>query len=77
MSKGRASIGHVRAMLSAFGIVLYFAVATVWLPSALLRSQLLIGVDRGVSDLITLVVWGTGVGIGMWGLRLAQKRGWI
>ncbi len=77
MSKGRASIGHVRAMFSALGIVLYFAVATVWLPSALLRSQLLIGAERGISDLVALVVWGTGVGIGMWGLRLAQKRGWI
>lgn len=64
-------------MVSAFGIVFYFAVATVWLPSALLRSQLLIGVDRDVSDLVASVVWGTGLGIGMWGLRLAQKRVWI
>jgi len=64
-------------MLSAFGIVLYFAVATVWLPSALLRSSLLTGVGRNVSDLVTLAVWGIGLGVGMWGLRLAQKRGWI
>lgn len=77
MSKEGTSIGHGRAMLSAVGIVLYFAVSTVWLPSALLRSQLLIGLERSVSDLVALAVWGVGLGIGMWGLRRAQKRGWI
>ncbi len=77
MSKGRASIGHGRAMLSAVGIVLYFAVAVVWLPTVVLRSPLLAGVDRSISDVVTLVVWGISLAMGMWGLRRAQKRGWI
>ena len=53
----RVRIGQMRAMASSVGIVLYFAVATVWVPSALLTSSLLIGVDRNVSDFVALVVW--------------------
>ncbi len=59
------------------GIVLYFAVSTVWLPSALLRSSLLAGAERNVADLVALAVWGAGLGFGMWGLRRAQDREWI
>jgi len=77
MSRGRASIGQGRAMLSALAIVLYFFVTTFWLPSALLRSSLLTGVGRNVSDLIAVAVWGLGLGFGMWALRRAQDRGWI
>ncbi len=64
-------------MVSAVGIVLYFAVAAVWLPSELLGSSLLAGFASDVSDLVVLAVWGFGIGLGMWGLRQAQKRGWI
>jgi hypothetical protein len=59
----RVAIGHPRAFLSGLGIVVYFAVATVWLPSALLRSSLLI--------------WVVAFGIGLWALRRSQDRAWI
>lgn len=76
LSRG-ISIGHGRAMLSAVAIFLYFAVATVWLPSALLRSPLLAGASRNVSDVVAVVVWAIGIGAGLWGLRYAQDRAWI
>ena len=75
--EGRESIGQPRAALSAIAIVLYFAVTTFWLPSALLRSSILTGAERNVSDLVALAVWAVGFGFGMWGLRQAQQRGWI
>jgi hypothetical protein len=73
----RASISQGRAMLSAVGIVAYFAVTTVWLPSALLRSSLLTGASTNVSDVVAVGIWGIGFGFGIWGLRRAQDRGWI
>lgn len=73
----RVSISQGRAMLSAVGIVLYFAVTTVWLPSKLLRSSLLAGASTNVSDLVAVAVWGIGFGFGIWALRRAQDRGWI
>ncbi len=74
MSRGKGSIGHLRAMLSAVGIVLYFVATTFWIPSALLRSSLLTGVEQGITDLVALAVWGAGLGLGVWGLRKAQDR---
>lgn len=74
MNRARAAIGHARASLTAMGIVAYFGVTTVWIPSALLRSSLLIGLERNVSDLIAVAVWGAGLGIGIWLLRWAQDR---
>lgn len=55
-------------------IVLYFALTTVWLPSALLRSTLLTGIGRNAADVVALAVWAVGLGFGMWGLRKAQDR---
>ena len=77
MTEKRVQIRHGRALLWSLGIVLYFAVATVWLPAALLRSSLLAGAERNVADLVVLAVWGAGLGFGMWGLRRAQDREWI
>jgi hypothetical protein len=77
MRRDRTGIGGSRAMVSAVVIVLYFALATVWLPSALLRSSLLTGVDRNVADLVALVVWIATLSLGMWMLRMAQDRGLI
>jgi hypothetical protein len=77
MTEKRARIRQGRALLWSLGIVLYFAVATVWLPSALLQSSLLAGAERNVADLVVLAVWGAGLGFGMWGLRRAQDREWI
>lgn len=77
MTEKRASIRHGKALLWAVGIVLYFAVVTVWLPSALLRSSLLAGAERNLADLVVLAIWGTGLGFGLWGLRRLQDREWI
>jgi hypothetical protein len=73
----RAAFGQLRGMLSAVAIFLYFAVATVWLPSAILRSSLLSGASRNVADAVALAAWIVGLGAGMWGLRRAQDRIWI
>ena len=77
MKEPRPAIGPLRAFLSGMAIVAYFTVATVWLPSALLRSSLLAGAERNISDLVTVVVWGVGLGFGMWALRWAQDRALI
>jgi len=77
MKEPRPAIGQLRAFLSGLAIVTYFTVATVWLPSALLRSPLLAGADRDISDLVAVVAWGVGLGFGMWALRRAQDRALI
>ncbi|MEA1903436.1 MAG: hypothetical protein U9N56_07920 [Actinomycetota bacterium] len=74
MSGRKKSIGQLRALLSAVVIVLYFALTTVWIPSALLKSSLLTGTGRNTADLVALAVWGAGLGFGIWGLRKAQDR---
>lgn len=63
--------------LKAVLIVAYFAVTTVWLPSALLRSPLLSGATRVVADTATVLIWGLFFGTGVIGLRRAQEGGWI
>lgn len=73
----RGSIGHGRAALTALAIVGYFAVVTMWLPSVVLTSSILFGVDRSLADLVGLGIWGTGTAAGMWALYLGQKRGWM
>jgi hypothetical protein len=77
VSEGRDAIGQLRAAVLAVGIVLYFTGTTIWLPSALLRSPILTGASRNVSDFAALAVWGLGLWIGIWALRRAQARGWI
>jgi hypothetical protein len=77
VSEGRDAIGQLRAAVLAVGIVLYFTVTTIWLPSFLLRSPLLTGASRNVSDMVASGVWGFGLWIGIWALRRAQARGWI
>ncbi len=72
MSRERISQG--RALLSAVVIFMYFAVSTAWIPSALLRSSLLVTAPRNVADGIVLVVWGGFFGLGLLGLRWAQDR---
>jgi hypothetical protein len=66
----------VRAWLIGFGIFLYFSVATAWLPSAILTGPFNSS-DRIVQDLVTVAVWGFFLLLGLWGLRMSQKRGWM
>ena len=65
------------AGLAGLAIVAYFALATVWLPSWVLRLPAVAQASRSVSDLVGTMVWVVFLLLGMWGLRLAQRRGWI
>lgn len=63
--------------LSAFGralvVLVYFAVATVWLPSYLIGST----TDEGFRDIVVSVSWLATFGGGIWALRELQRRGWL
>lgn len=65
-----------KAWLIGFGIFLYFTVTTAWLPSQLLQGPLSSS-SSFIQDLVTLAVWGFFLGLGMWALRNAQRRGLI
>ena len=65
-----------KAWAIGFGIFLYFAVTTMWLPSALLTGPLA-SASRPIQDLVTVAIWGFFLSLGMWGLRNAQRRGFI
>ncbi len=67
----------VRGWLSAFAIVTYFAVSIVWLPSFVLRLSFVAELDRTIRDLIGASLWAVLLIAGIWGLRLAQRRGLI
>jgi len=69
--------GWVAAGLAGLAVVAYFALATVWLPSWVLRLPAVAQASRSVSDLVGTMVWVVFLLFGMWGLRLAQRRGWI
>ena len=73
----REKISQGRAVLSAIGIFLYFAIFTAWIPSIVLRSSFLATAPGEVSDLVILVVWGGFFVAGLYGLRWSQERGLI
>ena len=58
-------------------VILYFIVATVWLPDFILGLGAVAEASDFLRDLIVLVVWGAALGAGMYGLRRAQERGLI
>jgi len=65
------------AGLVGLAIVAYFALATVWLPSWVLRLPAIAQASRSVADLVGTTVWAVLLLLGMWGTRVAQRRGWI
>lgn len=65
------------ATIRSLATVVYFVVASVWLPSRILRTDTVAAADAGVRDLVAVVVWGLAVAIGIGGLRVAQRRGWL
>jgi hypothetical protein len=69
--------GWAESGLAGLAIVTYFALATVWLPSWVLRMPAIAQASRSVSDLVGTLVWTVFLLLGMWGLRVAQRRGWI
>jgi len=68
---------RVHPVLAAVVIVVYFALTTAWLPSAVLRTSTLSSADRWVTDLVGTSVWGVFLVVGLVALRRAQRRGLI
>jgi hypothetical protein len=56
-------------------VVAYFVVATVWLPDFVLGLGFVQEATTLVRDAVTLAIWGIALGVGMYGLRMAQRRG--
>lgn len=65
------------ASIRAAAIVLYFVIATVWLPDFVLGLGFIASSSRFIGDLVVSVVWGGALVGGLWGLRIAQRRGMI
>ncbi len=68
-----ASFTWNSAWIRAGVIVAYFAVATVWLPSALIEFGPVAEAPRIVQDLLASGVWFVALAAGVFGLRRAQK----
>jgi hypothetical protein len=64
----------IRPSSKGLVIVAYFFVATVWIPDRVARSQ---GLPNEAKDMLVVLVWATGLALGMWLLRRAQRRGMI
>lgn len=58
-------------------IVLYLVVATVWLPDQVLGLGFVEDASSIVRDLVLVIVWGSALGVGMYLLRVGQRRGLI
>ena len=65
------------ASLKAAAIVLYFVLATVWLPDFVLNLGVVESSSDIVSDLVVTAVWGGALVGGIWALRIGQRRGLI
>ena len=70
-------IGWMRAGVVGLAIVAYFAAATVWLPDWLLGTQPVVEASELTQDVVATSAWLVAIGLGLWGLRVAQRRGWI
>lgn len=58
-------------------IVLYFVIATVWLPDFVLGLGFVAEASRFLRDLIALVVWGAALIAGLYLLRRLQRQALI
>jgi hypothetical protein len=58
-------------------VVVYFVVATVWLPDFVLGLGAVADSSRTLRDLIVLVIWAGALGAGMYMLRRYQRQGLI
>ncbi len=72
-----ATVGWARAGLAGIGVFVYFVVAATWLPSALLRLDAVASSSQWVRDAIATSWWLATLGIGLFGLRWIQAKGWI
>ena len=69
--------GWAVAYGKAFVILVYFVVATMWLPSWVLGLGPVTRAVPVVHDLIGAAVWLVAMALGLWGLRRSQSEGWI
>ena len=58
-------------------IVLYFAIATVWVPDFIIGLGVVSDAPAFLRDLVVLVVWGAALGAGIYLLRRTQRQGLI
>jgi hypothetical protein len=69
--------GWLVASGKAILIFAYFVLATVWLPSWVLRLDAVAGASGFVQDVVGTGVWLVAFVAGLWGLRRSQSLGWI
>jgi hypothetical protein len=62
------------AALRSALIVVYFIIATVWLPDAMVQFNPIAQAAPLVRDAIVIAVWSAGLFGGLFGLRVAQRR---
>jgi hypothetical protein len=55
-------------------IVIYFAATTVFLPSAILSTEVMARLPQGVQDFVATAVWAGALGIGVLGLWWFQRQ---
>ena len=65
----------INAYLRGLLIVAFFVLATVLVPNYVIKLGSVADAARWLRDSIVLVIWGGGLVVGMWLLRMAQKRG--
>jgi hypothetical protein len=73
----KSPITWTRAYVLGLAIALYFLVATVWLPSFVLRLGFVAAAPSILRDLIGAGVWFVFLAVGLVALRLAQRARWI
>ncbi len=67
----------ISAMARGLLIVAYFVTATVWLPDKVASIDAVESASRLVRDIVTAGVWAVALAVGIWLLRLAQRRGMV
>ena len=77
ISEPEASMSWPRAILIGLAIVVYFSVATMWLPSKLIQLDSVASASEWVQNLTVTGSWFIALAAGIVGLRRAQRRGWI
>jgi len=70
-------MGWPKAFIIGAAVFLYFAVSTVWFPSKVLQSTAIQSSADWIQDIVVTGTWGAALVIGLIGLRLAQRTGWI
>jgi len=76
-STSRSNDTWTRAFFMAIAIALYFIIATIWLPSFVLKLSVVASAPAIIRDLVGSGAWFTFLAAGLFGLRRAQRSGLI